>query len=128
MVLPVLCLIFFGIIQFGITLNHYIELANGVAAGAHQLSLGRNSTTPYSSTITAIDNASVNLTASKMTVTVYVNSTTSCSTDATCEADYPSTGGAGSSTVTVTYPCDLNIFKIIWSSCTLTSTSTDIIQ
>src|SRR5208282_526862 len=36
LILPVMLLIFFAIIQFGLTLNNYIELTNAAVSGARQ--------------------------------------------------------------------------------------------
>jgi len=136
MVLPVLSLILFGIIQFGVTLNNYIELANATAAGERAISTAVGSTTPYGNTISAVDNAAPNLTSSKMTITITVsNGTTSgsCTTDAgsECQKLFPPASAApgnAPSTVTVTYPCNLTFWTIKFSGCTLSSSSTEVIQ
>jgi len=129
MVLPVLCLLLFAIIQFGLTLNNYIELANGVSAGARQLSISRGAGAPYSSTVTAIDNASPNLQSSKISITVSVNGT-ACTTDASCITEFGLNGGngGGQALVTTTYPCNLNVMQIKVTSCKLSSSASEIIQ
>ena len=135
MVLPVIALLLFGVIQLSLALNTYIQLANAAAAGARQISISRGITTPYGSTITAIDNAASNLTASKMTITITVNNGTtngSCTTDtgSECQKLFPaaSTIGIAPSSVTITYPCSLTFLKISIPSCTLSSSATEIIQ
>src|SRR4051794_30159907 len=40
-VLPILVVLVFGIIEFGITLNHYLTLTDAVRAGARQASVSR---------------------------------------------------------------------------------------
>jgi hypothetical protein len=39
-VLPILCMLLFGIVQFGITFNHYLTLTDSVRAGSSLLGLG----------------------------------------------------------------------------------------
>ena len=137
LVLPVICLMLFAIIQFGITLNNYIELANAVTAGERAISTSRGSTTPYNNTEDAIIANAPNLSWSQMTVTITVNNGTangSCTTDtatktvSACSSLFPTTAGADPSTVTITYPCKLTFFTIKFTPCTLSSTSTEFIQ
>lgn len=40
-VLPVLCLLLFGVIQFGIAFNNYVTLTDGVRAGARKAAVSR---------------------------------------------------------------------------------------
>lgn len=42
LVLPVLCLLLFGVIQFGIVFNNYITLTDAVRAGARKAAVARN--------------------------------------------------------------------------------------
>ena len=136
LILPVLMLIFFAVIEFGILLNSYIELANGAASGARQASLNRGSTTPYSSTISAIDAGAPNLSKSGITVTISVNGTP-CSSDSnaatkttpanTCQTAYSTAQGA-EAVVSTTYPCNLRIMWITFPSCTLSSSSSQIVE
>ena len=47
--LPVLLLVLLGMVQFGLTLNQYVMLWNGVGVGAMQFAIsGGASSTPYS--------------------------------------------------------------------------------
>jgi Flp pilus assembly protein TadG len=132
LVLPVLAVLLFATIQFGITLNNYIELANGASAGARQLSISRGSATPGSSTITMVDNAAPNLTAAKITTTMTVGSTTCDKTDsAACVAAFSAGSGnpcGCSALVTLTYPCNLNFWSIKFASCTLKSSAQELVQ
>ncbi len=41
MVLPILLVLVFGIIQFGIVFNHYLTLTDAVRAGARQAAVSR---------------------------------------------------------------------------------------
>jgi Flp pilus assembly protein TadG len=42
LVLPVFCLLLFGVIQFGILFNNYITLTDAVRAGARKAAVSRN--------------------------------------------------------------------------------------
>ena len=51
--LPILVTLMLGMIVFGIALNNYLEMTNGVAAGAQALSISRGQTTDPCKTVTA---------------------------------------------------------------------------
>jgi Flp pilus assembly protein TadG len=46
MVLPVLCLLLFGVIQFGLIFNNYVTLTDAVRAGARKAAVSRQTTDP----------------------------------------------------------------------------------
>lgn len=46
MVLPLLCLLLFGVIQFGIVFNHYLDLTDAVRAGARKAAVSRQTPDP----------------------------------------------------------------------------------
>ena len=48
LVAPVLLLVLFGILYFGIALNNYLILTDAAEQGAQTLSLGRGTSSPYS--------------------------------------------------------------------------------
>ncbi len=75
LIAPVLFLLILGITQFGITLNDYEMLTGGTEAAARQFSMSRGSSTPSSSTTTALCNAASNLTQASITFTLKVNGT-----------------------------------------------------
>jgi Flp pilus assembly protein TadG len=133
LVLPALLMILVGIIQFGVALNNYLELTDAVQAGDRNLAISRssvNAATPYSTTITVIDNAAANLTAGSITTTISINGT-ACTTDSGCQTAIAAAQG-DSATITATYPCVSSTFefyvKYFASGCTLTSTTSDLIE
>jgi len=132
LVLPVLSLLLFAIVQFGIVFNHYIELASGVAAASRELSVGRGSTTAYTNTITALNNAAPNLnsfsspvTGQSFTVTVAGTACTSANQASTCHDAFAQ---GASAVVNATYPCNLNLIWLNLGSCTLSTSATQYIQ
>jgi len=127
LVLPALLLMMFGIINFGIALNQYLELTDGVREGGRTFAISRSSATPYTSTTTAITSAAANLTAGSITITVQVNGV-ACTTNAGCSTALTAAPG-GAATVIATYPVNLNFLAFNYApSANLTSTTTDLIE
>lgn len=124
---PVLLLLLAGIVDFGLTLNNYLELTDAVRVGARQFAIAGQTTTPMSSSTTAIQAAAANLTTANITITYSVNGA-ACTTDATCATAL--TAGSGQpASVTATYPCSAPMAGITFlAGCTLTSTTTDMIE
>ena len=126
-IVPALIFLLLGIATLGLAFNNYIELTNAASAGARQLSIGRGTTTPYSSTVTVVDNAAPNLVAGKITLTATVAGTACSSDGSTCQGAY-GTGG-GQATLSLSYPCSLNVGSLIkFTGCTLTAKSSEIIE
>jgi len=125
-VAPVFLTICVGMLKFGVAIANNLMLNNAAAQGAMNLALSRGTTTPYSSTVTAVDNGASNLTASSITITVKINGT-ACSTDTACSSAMTS-GATG--TVKATYPCDMTVMgvKYLGSTCTLSAQSAVMIQ
>lgn len=127
LVAPVLMLVLFGIIQFGLTLNNYLVLTDAVQAGARQFSISRASATPWTTATTAVTSAAPNLTAANITITLRVNGT-ACASDAACQTALSAAAG-GASSVTATYPCNLAIMGVNYApGCTLTSQTTNLVE
>jgi Flp pilus assembly protein TadG len=127
-VVPVLLVILTGIAQFGLTLNQYVMLTNAVATGAQLFSISRGTTsTPYTSTVTAIEGAALTLTPANLTITLSVNGT-ACTTDSACQTALTN-NATNPATVSATYPCSLQIaFYNFWPGCALSSQVTELIQ
>jgi Flp pilus assembly protein TadG len=123
---PVLLTMMIGIFQFGIAMNHYLNLTNAVAQGALTLALSRGTTTPYTSTTSAIGLAAPNLASAQTTITVKINGT-ACTTDASCSAALV-VGQAA--LVKATYPCNLTVMGVNYApnGCTLSAQSAQMIQ
>jgi Flp pilus assembly protein TadG len=107
-VAPVLLLIMTGTAQFGIALNQYVMLVNAINFGELQFSISRGSSTPYSSTLTAIQNAASTLTWSTLSsnITMSVGGTP-CSSDTAC-SNLMTKGGLQVQ-VTGAYPVNLTV-------------------
>ena len=124
---PILLMLAIGIAEFGLVLNNYVMLTQGVGQGARILSLSRGASTPYTTTVNAVRNAANNLTSANITVTMSVNGT-ACANDTACQTALSSASGDAAS-VTATYPCSLIVMGINYlPSCTLSSTTQEMIE
>ena len=86
-ILPVLVVLLFGIIQFGILFNNYVTLTDAVRAGAREGAVSRNDADPTGATATAVRASASDLNQSNLAVTV--NSPWQAGTDVTVTATYP---------------------------------------
>jgi Flp pilus assembly protein TadG len=122
---PVVLTIGVGIMKFGLAISQYLMLTNAAAQGATTFALSRGTTTPYTSTGTAITNAAPSLTAASITKTLKVNGT-ACATDSACQSAL----AAGATALVITsYPCDLTVMGFNFKSgCTLTAQSAQMVQ
>jgi Flp pilus assembly protein TadG len=133
-VLPILLLIVTAIYAFGIALNNYLQLTDGVSIGARLLAISAGQTTdPCAITVAAIEHASPQLKTANLTFTFVLNGTTYSGTS--CSSTSTTTGAAGNlvagqpAQVTVTYPCNLAVYgKNYAPSCTMVAQTTEIVQ
>jgi Flp pilus assembly protein TadG len=61
LVLPLLVVLLFGIIQFGITFNNYISLTDAVRAGARKAAVSRHQPDPVAVTVDQVRRAATDL-------------------------------------------------------------------
>lgn len=87
LVLPLLVMLLFGIIQFGITFNNYITLTDAVRAGARQGAVSRHLDDPEGAAEEQVRDAATDLKAADLDVDV--TSTWTTGEDVTVEASYP---------------------------------------
>jgi len=85
--LPILALLLFAVIQFGITFNNYVTLTDATRAGARKAAVSREQSNPSSLTTTAVRSSAANLTQSNLNVSV--TSTWQPGADVTVTATYP---------------------------------------
>jgi Flp pilus assembly protein TadG len=110
LVLPVLCLVIFGIIQCGILYNNYITLTDATRVGARKAAVSRQLTNPEVLARAATLNAASGLKAPPLDVLVSA----------------PAGWVAGADvTVTATYPYELNILGVVVASGNLNSKTTE---
>jgi len=108
--LPILCLILFAVIQFGIVFNNYIALTDAARAGARKAAVSRQTSDPAGACVTAIKNSS-GLDQSKL--------------GATCSSSWQR---AADVTATATYPYSISLLGFVVKSGTLTATTTERVE
>ena len=89
LVVPLLLLIVFGIIQFGVAFNDYLSLTDGVRAGARKAAVSRHENDPVGVTKGAIRKAASDLDVSEDTLRIEVESSWRHGEDVVVKATYP---------------------------------------
>jgi Flp pilus assembly protein TadG len=87
LVLPLLVVLLFGIVQFGIAFNNYITLTDAARAGARKAAVARGSSSAASDCVNEVRGAAGNLKSSDLAVTC--SSTWQTGSDVTVTATYP---------------------------------------
>jgi Flp pilus assembly protein TadG len=111
LVAPLLFLILFGIVQFGIAFMHSVALTDAVRAGARKAAVSRSAADPTQATKSAVLGAANDLDPSK--VSINVTSTWQ---------------SGGNVTVDATYPYEINLLGIVVASGDLHSTTTERVE
>lgn len=100
LVAPILALLLFGVIQFGIAFNSYVTITDAARAGARKAAVSRQASCPTCEAIDAVKASAQNLDQQKLNVSV-------------SPAPWPA---ASDVTVTVKYPYSIHILGIYdWS-------------
>jgi Flp pilus assembly protein TadG len=91
LILPVLAILLFGVIQFGVAFNNYLAVTDAVRAGARQAAVSRSlSPGQRASTVESrVRSAAKNLDQSKLKVFVTTSSNWAPGTDVSVRATYP---------------------------------------
>jgi len=109
--LPILALLLFAVIQFGIVFNNYVTLTDATRAGARKAAVDRQLSNPAGGAISAVRSSAANLTQSDLAVTV--TSTWQPSSDVT---------------VTATYPYSISLLGMVVKSGRLSRTTTERVE
>src|SRR5688572_1204845 len=89
LVLPILTLLLFGIIQFGLVFNNYLTMTDAVRAGARKGAVSRHLSNPEGSAISAVRAAATDLRQSDLNVSVTANPDWTSGSEVTVTANYP---------------------------------------
>jgi Flp pilus assembly protein TadG len=109
--LPILALLLFAVIQFGIAFNNYVTLTDATRAGARKAAVGRQSVSPVGDCQAAIRGSARDLTQSDLVPT--------CSSTWQPGADV---------TVTATYPYKISLLGLVVKTGRLSSTTTERVE
>ena len=110
-VLPILCMVLFAIVQFGITFNNYLTLTDSVRAGARRAAVSREASDPVGTAVSEVRASASDLNQSNLTVSVTSNWTPG--------ADV---------TVTAKYPYSISLMGIVIQSGQLSSSTTERVE
>jgi Flp pilus assembly protein TadG len=118
-VAPILLLLVFGLVQFGILFNNYVALTDAVRSGARQAAVSRSLPNPEGVTMNRVTRAAGHLKASDLQITV--------------DPYDPAKGTAtwaqgGDVTVTASYPYSINLLGFVVKSGRLTSQTTERVE
>ena len=109
--LPILALLLFAVIQFGIAFNHYVTLTDATRAGARKAAVSGKDPNPAKACVTAIRNSAEDLTQSDLAPT--------------CTSSWQ----AGSDVkVTATYPYKISLLGLVVKTGRLSSTTTERVE
>ena len=118
-VAPILLLLVFGLVQFGILFNNYVALTDAVRNGARQAAVSRSMQDPVGTTVNRVTRAAGHLKASDLQVTVDPYDP---------EKGTPTWAQGGDVTVTAKYPYSINLLGIVVKSGHLTSQTTERVE
>jgi Flp pilus assembly protein TadG len=111
LVLPVLALLLFGVIQFGITFNNHITVTDAARAGARKAAVSRGSADPNRTVEAAVRASAAGLDQSQLDVVV--DSSFQRGTDVS---------------VSASYPYSISLLGLVVKSGQLTSTTTERVE
>ena len=112
LVLPVLALLLFAVIQFGIVFNNYVQLTDATRAGARKAAVSRQDPNRDSAVIDAVRRSANDLDSAKLSV-----------------PPPSSSWDSGSDvTVTATYPYSVSLLGFVVKSGFLSSTTTERVE
>jgi Flp pilus assembly protein TadG len=109
--LPILAMLLFAVIQFGIAFNNYVTLTDATRAGARKAAVGRQSANPVGDCQTAVRSSASDLQSGSLTA--------SCSSTWQPGADV---------TVTATYPYKISLLGLVVKTGRLSSTTTERVE
>jgi len=89
LVLPLLALLLFGVIQFGLVFNNYLTLTDAVRSGSRKAAVSRHRPNPPLEATTAVRNAATDLRQSDLQVTATASPSWTPGAEATVSASYP---------------------------------------
>ncbi len=111
-VVPVLLMLLFGVIQFGIVYNHYLTITDATRVGARKAAVSRTASNPEALSESAVRAAAADLDQTKLNVTVVETAWVH----------------GGDVTVTASYPYEVNLLGFVVASGRVSSATTERIE
>lgn len=123
---PVLLMMVFGILQFGVVMNTNVTLNDAVRVASRTLALTRGIPDPCATSATKLKNVAQGFTTANLNITVRVNGNTyGPSTSPTCSGQGVLMVSGADASVEATYPCAAVIYGVDYiPSCRLRASTT----
>jgi Flp pilus assembly protein TadG len=112
LVAPLLCLILFGILQFGALYNDYVTLTDATRVGARKAAVSRHEADPAGAAETAARNSAAGLDQAELDIAVAATAWEH----------------GGSVTVEATYPYEIDLLGFVVAAGDLTSETTERVE
>ena len=112
LVIPILCVVLFGVIQFGILYKNYVTLTDATRTGARKAAVSRHEADPVAATVAKVQSSASGLDLAKLNVTVTATAWEH----------------GGDVTVTATYPYNVNLLGFVVASGALKSQTTERVE
>jgi hypothetical protein len=112
LVLPILCVILFAVIQFGVLYNNYVTLTDATRVGARKAAVSRLAADPVAATVAKVESAAAGLDPDDLDVSV----------SATAWEHGEDV------TVAATYPYEINLLGFVVASGDLRSETTERVE
>lgn len=87
LVIPILCVVLFAVIQFGVLYNDYVTLTDATRVGARKAATSRHEANPVGVTVAKVQSSASGLDLAKLSVSV--TGTWAHGEDVTVAASYP---------------------------------------
>jgi Flp pilus assembly protein TadG len=113
LVVPILCLVLFGVIQFGVLYKDYVTLTDATRAGARKAAVSRHETDPVGATQAKVQASASGLDLTKLNVSV---------------SAAPAWEHGADVTVSATYPYDIKLLGFVVTSGNLASKTTERVE
>ena len=113
LVVPILCLVLFGVIQFGVLYKDYVTLTDATRAGARKAAVSRHEADPVGATQAKVQSSASGLDLTKLNVTV---------------SAAPAWEHGADVTVAATYPYDIKLLGFVVTSGNLASKTTERVE
>ena len=112
LVVPILCIVLFGILQFGALYNDYVTLTDATRVGARKAAVSKNAVSPEAAAEAAARSSASGLDAADLDI------------------DVEATGWerGESVTVTATYPYEIDLLGVVVASGNLESETTERVE
>ncbi len=119
LVAPILLLLVFGLVQFGILFNNYVALTDAVRNGARQAAVSRTLPNPVGTSVDRVTRAAGHLKTSDLQVSVDPYDPAKGT---------PTWAQGGDVTVTASYPYSINLLGFVVKSGRMTSQTTERVE